>query len=98
MLSVISCLLFAGLVSSDAFDVSLELMGNCSPNFTLVCRHSNNNVEPLWKVNDRRPLGPRTSFPESMYTLSTMTQHTLPVTHNTIRYNGDIIQCVYNFE
>ena len=40
------------LVSSDAFDISLELMGNCSPNFTLVCRHSSVDFDPFWKVND----------------------------------------------
>ena len=100
MFSTIYYLLLAGLVSSDAFNISLELMGNCSPAFTLVCRHDEKRENPSWIHNDTTVKFGGTvleaAFPGRMYSVSTKTEHRATVGNNTAEYDGYRILCIYN--
>ena len=98
MFSTIYYLLLAGLVSSDTFNISLELMGNCSPNFTLVCRHAENGVNPLWVHNYTAEPGDvfETAFPGETYSVTGITEHRATVGNNTAEYDGYRILCIYD--
>ena len=83
-----------------AFNVSLELQGDCSDQFTLICRHSANGNDPLWIHNDTivesgDVLG--TAFPGAVYTVLALTEHTATITgmDNVRALDGYLIQCAY---
>ena len=99
MFSIISCLLFATLVSSVAFNVSLEIEGSCSPIFTLVCRHNDTNVDPLWVHNNTDVDGDGASIRKlfnTNYTKHSLTEHRLTVDNSTMNYDGYHIQCLFH--
>ena len=71
------------LVCIATFTVSLELQeGHCSDQLTLICRHSETGMAPLWihngTVESGEVLG--TAFPGAMYTVLTKTEHTTTIT------------------
>ena len=83
-----------------AFSVSLELQGgDCSDQITLICRHSDIGIAPLWihnwTVESGEALG--TAFPGAVYTVQALTEHTATITGvDTVRaLDGHVIQCVY---
>ena len=85
---------------TPAFSVSLELQGgDCSDQLTLICRHSETGIVPLWihngTVEDGDVLG--TAFPVAMYTVQALTEHTTTITGvDTVRaLDGYFIQCAY---
>ena len=84
---------------APAFNVSLELQGDCSDQLTLICRHSDNGNDPLWMHNGRVESGDVlvTAFPGAMYTVQALTEHTVTITGvDTVRaLDGYVIQCAY---
>ena len=89
------------LVCIDTFNVSLDLQGHCSDQFTLICRHSDNVNDPHWIHNDTTVEGGDvlgTAFPGAVYTVEALTEHTVTITGvDTVRaLDGHVIQCVYN--
>ena len=82
-----------------AFNVSLELQGDCSDQLTLICKHSDVLTPPLWlhnrTVESGEVLG--TAFPSANYTVLTRTEHTATITGvDSVRaLDGYFIQCVY---
>ena len=103
MLSIISGLLFTMLMSSGAVNISLELIGNCSPEFTLVCRHlfppgsvpeevywfHNNSVGKNLKLPSLED-----AFPEAgNYTWTNSTEHRFINAINSSNYDGYKIAC-----
>ena len=92
--------LFLCALLKAAFNVSLELQGDCSDQLTLICRHSDNGNDPQWMHNDTtvefgEVLG--TAFPGAMYTLQALTEHIATITGvDTVRaLVGYVIQCAY---
>ena len=84
---------------APAFNVSLELQGDCSDQLTLICRHSDNGNDPLWMHNGTVESGDVlvTAFPGAMYTVQALTEHTVTITGvDTVRaLDGYVIQCAY---
>ena len=84
-----------------AFNVSLELQGgDCSDQLTLICRHSDIGVAPLWIHNGTTVEGGdllTTAFPGAMYTVQALTEHTATITGvDRVRaLDGYLIQCAY---
>ena len=84
-----------------AFNVSLKLQGgHCSDQITLICRHSNIGVPPLWIHNDSTVESGDvlvTAFPGAMYTVEALTEHTATIigVDNVRALDGYVIQCVY---
>ena len=83
-----------------AFNVSLELQGgNCSDQFTLICRHSDIGIAPLWIHNGTVESGDvlATAFQGAVYTILTRTEHTATISGvDTVRaLDGFSIQCAY---
>ena len=82
-----------------AFNVSLELQGHCSDQFTLICRHSETGMAPLWihngTVESGEVLG--SAFPGAVYTVLTRTEHATTITgnDNVQALDGHLIQCAY---
>ena len=84
-----------------AFNVSLELQGgDCSNQLTLICRHSNTGIAPLWIHNGTDESGEAlgTAFPGAVHTVQAVTEHTTTITGigNVQTLDGYLIQCVYN--
>ena len=83
------------------FNVSLELQWeHCSDHLTLICRHSDNLNDPLWIHNDTTVEGGDvlgTAFPDAMYTVQALTEHTATITGvDSVRsLDGHVIQCAY---
>ena len=88
-------------LSTAVFSVFLELQGDCSDQITLICRHSDNGVAPLWIHNGTveigDPLG--TAFPGAVYSVLTKTEHTATITGvDSVRaLDGHVIQCAYDY-
>ena len=82
-----------------ALNVSLELQGECSDELTLICRHSDVGVAPLWIHNGTVESGSvlATAFPGAVYTVQAFSEHTATISGvDTVRaLDGYIIQCVY---
>ena len=82
-----------------AFNVSLELQGDCSEQLTLICRHSDVLTPPLWihnlTVESGEVLG--TAFPGAVYTVASRKEHTTTITGvETVQaLDGYLIECVY---
>ena len=83
-----------------AFNVSLELQGDCSDQLTLICRHSDDLTAPLWIHNGTLESGEAlgTAFPGAVYTVQTRTEHTTTITgiDNVRALDGHLIQCAYD--
>ena len=83
-----------------AFNISLELQGDCSAQLTLICRHSDTGMAPLWIHNGTLESGVLldTAFPGVVYTVLTRTEHTATITgvDNVRALDGYFVQCVYN--
>ena len=82
-----------------AFTVSLELQGHCSDQLTLICRHSDTGMAPLWIHNGTVEGGGvlATAFPGAVYTVHATTEHTTTITgiDNVRALDGHVIQCAY---
>ena len=82
------------------FNVSLELQGDCSDQLTLICRHSETGMGPLWIHNGTVESGATIgdAFSGAVYTVLTRTEHTITITGvNSVRaWDGYIFQCVYD--
>ena len=88
------------ILLTPAFSVSLELQGDCSDQITLICRHSDIGVAPLWIHNDTTVESGATldtAFPGAVYTVETLTEHTATITGvDSVRaLDGYLIQCAY---
>ena len=82
------------------FNVSLELQGGeCSDQLTLICRHSETGMAPLWIHNGTVESGQllATAFPGTVYTVLTRTEHTATITgvDNVRALDGYVFQCAY---
>ena len=82
-----------------AITVSLELQGDCSDQLTLICRHSDTGMAPLWIHNGTVESGQllATAFPGAVYTVLARTEHTTTITgiDNVRSLDGHVIQCAY---
>ena len=102
ILHFIGLMLWLFVLLTAVFTVSLELQGgDCSDHLTLTCRHSDNGNDPLWIHNDTTVEGGDvlgTAFPDAMYTVQALTEHTATITgvDNVQALDGYLIQCVYN--
>ena len=79
-----------------AFNISLELQGDCSNQLTLICRHSDNGIAPLWIHNGTVESGSvlATAFPGAVYTVQALSEHTATI--SGVGLDGFAIQCVYD--
>ena len=86
--------------SGAAFNVSLELQGDCSDQLTLICRHSDIVSDPNWIHNGTVESGEvlATAFPGAMYTVRSNTEHRVTISGvgNVQALDGYIIQCAYS--
>ena len=83
-----------------AFNVSLELQGDCSDQLTLICRHDDILSDPNWIHNETAEGGEllATAFPGlTMYSFQNSTEHRVTVigVGNLPAVNG-YIQCIYS--
>ena len=83
-----------------AFSVFLDLQeGNCSNQLTLICRHSETRMAPLWIHNGTVESGEvlSTAFPGAVYTFLTRTEHTTSISgvDNVRTFDGYFFQCAY---
>ena len=83
-----------------ALTVSLELQGgDCSAQLTLICRHSDTGITPLWIHNgtleSRESLD--IAFPGAVYTVENIAEHTATISglDSVQPLNGHVIQCAY---
>ena len=78
------------------FNISLELQGDCSNQLTLICRHSDIGVAPLWIHNGTLESGDvlATAFPGAVYTVQALSEHTATISGEGL--DGFAIQCVYD--
>ena len=87
---------------APAFNVSLELQGDCSDQLTLICRHSDILTDPNWIHNGTVESGQLldTAFPSAMYTIQSNTEHRVTISgvSKVQAVNGYIIQCVYSIQ
>ena len=85
---------------TPAFNVSLELQGECSDQLTLICRHSDILSDPTWIHNGTAEGGQllSTAFPGAMYSVQSNTEHRVKISGvgNVQALDGYIIQCVYS--
>ena len=84
-----------------AFNVSLEFQGgNCSDQLTLICRHNEAGIAPLWIHNGTVESGSTIgdAFPGAVYTVLTTTEHTTTITgvDNVQALDGYVFQCAYH--
>ena len=83
-----------------AFNVSLELHGDCSNQLTLICRHSDILSDPNWIHNGTAESGQflDTAFPGAMYSVRSNTEHRVTISGvgNVQALDGYIIQCMYS--
>ena len=86
-----------------AFNVSLELQGDCSDQLTLICRHATVPIDPNW-IHNRTVGGGQllvTAFPMlTMYSFQNSTEHRVTVTgvNDVTTLDGYIFQCVYSIQ
>ena len=98
----LSCAILTTLLLhlTAAFTVSLELQGDCSDQLTLICRHSDVVIPPLWIHNGTVESGSTLddAFRGAVYTVQTRTEHTTTITgiDNVGALDGHLIQCAYN--
>ena len=95
-----SHLLYFALHLTATFSVLLELQeGNCSDQLTLICRHSETGMAPLWIHNGTLESGTilGTAFPGAEYTVLTGTEHTASINgmDNVRALDGYFFQCAY---
>ena len=88
------------LVHVATFTVSLKLKGGkCLDQLTLICKHSETGMAPLWIHNGTVEGGSAIgdAFPGSMYTVLTRTEHTITITGlKAVRaWDGYVFQCAY---
>ena len=87
---------------TPAFNVSLELQGDCSNLLTLICRHSDVPTDPNWLHNGTAESGQLldTAFPGAMYSVQSNTQHRVTISGvgNVQALDGYIIQCMYSIQ
>ena len=83
-----------------AFDVYLELQGDCSDQLTLICRHDDNPADPRWIHNGTADGGQLvdTAFPGLVYSFQNSTEHRVTVTgvDDVTALDGYVFQCVYS--
>ena len=100
--SVLKCFSYRLLLLhlAAAFNISLELQGDCSDQLTLICRHSDVLTDPNWIHNGTAEGGQllSTAFPGAMYTVRSNTKHRVTISGvgNVQALDGYIIQCVYS--
>ena len=99
----LACMLecFCTVLLTPAFNVSLELQGDCSDQLTLICQHSEIGTPPQWIHNGTTVEGGNTlatAFPGAMYTVQALTEHTTTITgvDSVQALHGHVIQCVYD--
>ena len=82
-----------------AFNVFLELQGDCSDQLILICRHDVTRTGPLWIHNDTTEGGQvlAFAFPRMMYSFHNTTEHIVNVTavDDVTALNGYVFQCVF---
>ena len=88
------------LMITATFNVSLEFQGgDCSDQLTLICRHSETGLAPLWIHNGTVESGQLlvTAFHGALYTVLTRTEHTTTITDvdNVRALDGYVFQCAY---
>ena len=87
---------------APAFNVSLELQGDCSDQLTLICRHSDILTDPNWMHNGTAESSQLidTAFPGAMYTVRSNTEHRVTISGvgNVQALDGYIIQCLYSIQ
>ena len=87
---------------TPAFNVSLELQGDCSDLLTLICRHSDILSDPNWLHNGTAESGQLldTAFPGAMYSVQSNTEHRVTISEvgSVQALDGDIIQCMYSIQ
>ena len=85
-----------------AFNISLELQGECSDQLTLICRHSPVPTDPNWIHNGTADGGQLvdTAFPGLVYSFQNSTEHRVTVTglDNVTALDGYVFQCVYSIQ
>ena len=85
---------------APAFNVSLELQGDCSNQLTLICRHSDILSDPNWIHNGTSESGQLldSAFPGAMYTVQSTTEHRVTISGvgNVQALDGFFIQCAYS--
>ena len=84
-----------------AFNVSLELQGDCSDQLTLICRHDAVPIDPNWIHNGTAQGGQvlASAFPGlTMYSFQNSTEHRVTVTgvDDVTALDGYVFQCVYS--
>ena len=83
-----------------AFNVSLELQGDCSVQLTLICRHSDVLSDPNWIHNGTAENGQLldTAFPGALYLVQSNTEDRVTISGvgNVQALDGFFIQCVYS--
>ena len=86
-----------------AFDVTLELQGDCSDQLTLICGHDAVPIDPTWIHNGTVEGGQllTNAFPGlAMYSFQNSTEHRVTVTgvDNVTALDGYVFQCVYGIQ
>ena len=83
-----------------AFNISLELQGECTDQLTLICRHSLVPTDPSWIHNGTADGGQLvdTAFPGSNYSFQNRTEHRVTVTglDDVAALDGYVFHCVYS--
>ena len=94
-----SCnLVLFSISRTAAFNVSLELQGDCSDQLTLICRHDAVPTDPTWIHNETVEGGElfTTAFRGlTMYSFQNRTEHRVTV-NNVAALDGCVIQCAYS--
>ena len=82
------------------FQVSLDLQWDyCSDQLTLICTHSNANINPNWIYNGTSASGVGLdNIPGAEYTEATSTRHVAVIRgiENVMALDSFTFQCVYN--
>ena len=93
----------AHLTITAAFNVSLELRGDCSDQLTLICRHDAVPTDPNWIHNETSEGGQilASAFPGlTMYSFQNSTEHIVTVTRvdDVMALDGYVFQCVFGIQ
>ena len=95
--ALLTYLIFTHLTA--AFNISLELQGECSDQLTLICRHTPVPIDPDWIHNGTVEAGASldTAFHGSNYSFHNNTEHRVTVTavDDVTALDGYVFQCVY---
>ena len=91
------------LTIAAAFNVSLELQGDCSDQLTLICRHDAVLTDPNWIHNGTVGGGQALTsafFGLTMYSFQNSTEHRVTVigVDNVAALDGFVIQCVFGIQ